>query len=120
MLIKLKLVSELFRLLSDVTDGVDGTAAITIEQNDNTLYKQFSFSSQHYYNNNIEMVCILVRHFILFTMGYRMAFGTAWYLGYISTKKIIGGSSFCSSMMPFISSSIFWGDPPVVVITSYP
>ena len=32
MLIKLKLVSELFQLLSDVTDEVDCTAAITIEQ----------------------------------------------------------------------------------------
>ena len=39
MLIKLKLVSELFQLLSDVTDEVDGTAAITTEQNDNTLCK---------------------------------------------------------------------------------
>ena len=32
MLIRLKLVSELFQLLSDIIDEVDGTAAIAIEQ----------------------------------------------------------------------------------------
>ena len=75
---------------------------------------------QQFYNNNIETVCILVWHSTLFTMGYRMVFGMALYFGYILTKEIIGGSAFCSSMMPFILNSILWGNPPAVVITSYP
>ena len=66
------------------------------------------------------MVCILVWHFILFTMEYRMVFGMALYLGYMLTKEIIGGSAFYSSMMSFVSSSILQGNPPAVVITSYP
>ena len=65
------------------------------------------------------MGCILALHSTLFTIGYRMVFGTALFFGYILTKKVIGGPAFHSFMVSFILSSIFRGNPPAVMITSY-
>ena len=65
------------------------------------------------------MVYILVWHFTLFTIGYRMIFSTALFFGYILTKEVISGSAFHSLMMSFVSSGILQSNPPAVMITSY-
>ena len=92
------------------------------------MYKTISFLKvslitwhKHSYNTN--PVCILVQHSILFTKGYRMVPSTAVSIVYkniLLAKKIIGGPTFCSSIMPFIPGSIFRGDSPTIVVSPYP
>ena len=83
-----------------------------------TYHKHFH-STKGYTNP----VCILVQHFILFTMGYRMVFKMAISIidqCFLLTKKIIGGPTFHSSIMLFILGSIFRGDSPIIVVSPYP
>ena len=82
-----------------------------------TYHKHFHSAKGH-----TNPVCILVWHFILFTMEYRMVFNMAIYIidkCFLLTKKIIGGPTFCSSIMPFILGSIFRGDSPMIVVSPY-
>ena len=76
-----------------------------------------------FHNNNINgLVCILVQHFILCTMGNRRVFGMAL-VSVISVinsiKEIISGPTFCSFMMPLIPGSILRSNPPMVMVSSY-
>ena len=83
-----------------------------------TYHKHFRINK-----GNTNPVCILGRHFILFTMGYRMVFNMAISIVdkcFLLTKKIIGGPTFHSSIMPFILGSIFRGDSPMIVVSPYP
>ena len=57
------------------------------------------------------MVCILVQHSTLFTIGHRMVFGMALFFSYILTKKVIGGPTFHSFMVSFVLSSILRSNP---------
>ena len=95
------------------------------------MYKTISFLRvslityhKHFHNTkgNTNPVCILVWHFILFTIGYTMVFTMAIsivYQCFLLTKKIIGGPTFCSPIMLFISGSIFRGDSPTIVVSPY-
>ena len=77
----------------------------------------------HSTKGNTNPFCILVHHSILFTMAYRMVFLVWQYLLFTNvllTKKIIGGPTFCSSIVSFILDSIFRGDSPMTVVSPYP
>ena len=91
----------------------------SLRVNLNIYHKDF-YNTKH----NTNSVCILVQHFILFTIECRMIFSMAIYKMFIvykclSTKKIIGGPSFHSSIMMLISGSIFMGDSPMIVVSPY-
>ena len=81
-----------------------------------TYHKYF-----HNTKGNTNPVHILVWHSILFTMGYRMVLVQQYLLftNVSLTKKIIGGPTFCSSIVSFIPDSIFRGDSPMIVVSPY-
>ena len=129
----LKSVSELVLLsLEVVICEVTGIVAITILNKkylklivsyvQNNIMLKVSLITYHKHLNNTNVVCILVWHFVLFTMEYRMVSGMAIFIVYklILTKKIIGGPTFHSSIMPFIPGSILRGDSPLIVVSPYP
>ena len=81
-----------------------------------------SLITYHKHWNNTNVVRILVQHFILFTMGYKMVSGMAIFIVYklLLTKEIIGGPAFRSPIMPFIPGSILRGHSPSIVVSPYP
>ena len=74
------------------------------------------------HSNINDLVHILVQNFTLYSIGNGMVFGAALFSCYftmILVKKVIGGPTFCSSVVSLILSSILRGNSPLVMVFSY-
>ena len=75
------------------------------------------------HNNISKVVHVLVQYFILYFIGNGMVLGAALFFCYFTlclVKKVIGGPTFCSSVVSLISGSILRSDSPLVMVSSYP
>ena len=74
------------------------------------------------YNNISNVVHILVWNLTLYFIGNGMVLGVALFSCYFIiclVKKFLGGPAFCSSVVSLISGSIFRGNSPSVMVSSY-
>ena len=74
------------------------------------------------HNNINDLVHALVQHFTLYSIGNGMVFGVALFSCYFTiflVEKVIGGPTFCSSVLSLILGSILRGNSPLVMVSSY-
>ena len=74
------------------------------------------------HSNINNLVHILVQHFTLYSIGNGMVFGVAFFSCCFTmtlVEKVIGGPTFCSSVVSLISGSIFRGNSPLIMVSSY-
>ena len=74
------------------------------------------------HSNINDLVHILVQHFTLYSIENSIVFGAALSSCYYTitlVEKIIGGPTFCSSVVSLISGNILRGNSPSVMVSSY-
>ena len=74
------------------------------------------------HSNIKDLVHILVWHFTLYSIGNSMVFGVALFCCYYTmtlVEKVIGGPTFCSSVVSLILGSILKGNSSSIMVSSY-
>ena len=74
------------------------------------------------HSNINDLVHILVWHFTLYSIENSINFGAALFSCCFTmtlVKKVIGGPTFCSSVVSFVLGSILRGNSPLVIVSSY-